>query len=95
MAWDSFGHMVVASIAYRNLDSQTQRSCQPTIQNPYYKTTWAKLHRQAIKGDDRKRMIFMLAPLGGRDQGDNKYHNDGGGGGTCRPVRGETEYRIR
>jgi len=39
----------------------TKEGSQPTIQDPYYKTTWAKLLPAGIKGDDRKRMIFMLA----------------------------------
>jgi S1/P1 Nuclease len=82
-AWNSFGHMVVASVAYRSLDSQTLKKVNTLIAlNPYYKSKWPKLLPAGVKGNDRKRMMFMLAATWPDEiKSDNQYHNDGSGNG--------------
>lgn len=83
-AWNSFGHMVVASIAYRNLDPQTQARVNSLLMlNPYYATQWAAMIPPGVSTDDRKRMIFMLAATWpDAIKGDPNYHDDGEEGGN-------------
>jgi hypothetical protein len=83
--WNSFGHMVVASVAYRNLDSQTRDQVDKLLAlNPYFKTKWAKLIPRGTASDDRKRLIFMLAATWpDAIKSDNDYHNDGSRGGDA------------
>lgn len=83
-SWNDFGHMVVASVAYRNLDPQTQaRVNSLLLLNPYYTTHWAALIPPGTSSDDRNRMIFMLAATWpDAIKGDPSYHNDGEEGGN-------------
>jgi hypothetical protein len=82
-AWNGFGHMVVASIAYRNLDSETQAKVNKLLAlNPYFKQKLAKLIPPGTPSDTRKRMIFMLAATWPDSiKSDGNYHNDGSRGG--------------
>lgn len=58
LAWNGFGHMVVVSVAYRNLDSQTQGQIAKLLAlNPYYKSQWAKLIPPGTASDVRKRAV--------------------------------------
>jgi hypothetical protein len=84
--WNSFGHMVVASVAYRNLDSQTQAKVATLLAlNPSFKTWSSKIPGGTAK-DDRARMIFMLAATWpDAIKSDSKYHDDGDDGGN-RPT---------
>jgi S1/P1 Nuclease len=78
-AWNSFGHMVVASVAYRQMDSQTRAKVDKLLAlNPYFKTTWASMIPPGTSTDDRKRFIFMLAATWPDEiKSDGKYQNDG------------------
>jgi hypothetical protein len=86
-AWDSFGHMVVASVAYRNLDAKTKnRVNQLLALNPYFKdaTKWPAAIPAGTTGEDRARMIFMLAATWPDSiKTDRKYHNDGSQNGDA------------
>lgn len=84
LAWNDFGHMVVASVAYRNLDSQTRASVNKLLAlNPYYKTKWAAMIPASASSTDRKRFLFMLAATwADAIKGDPDYHDDGAGGGN-------------
>lgn len=86
-AWDGFGHMVVASVAYRNLDSQTRKRVDKLLKrNPYYRTHWLTAIPAGTSSADRKRMIFMLAATWpDAIKSDPSYHNDGDQGGN-RPT---------
>jgi hypothetical protein len=43
-ARDSFGHMVVASVAYQNLDAKTRKRVDALLAlNPYFKDKWPEL----------------------------------------------------
>jgi S1/P1 nuclease len=75
--------MVVASVAYRNLDSQTRAKLDKLlVLNPYYKAKWANLIPANTASDTRKRLIFMLAATWPDEiKSDGTYHNDGSRGG--------------
>jgi S1/P1 Nuclease len=81
--WNSFGHMVVTSVAYRNLDAQTRARVDKLLQlNPYYKSSWTKAIPPGTASATRKRMIFMLAATWpDAIKRDSSYHNDGSQGG--------------
>jgi hypothetical protein len=81
MAWDSFGHMIVASVAYRNLDAPTRARVDALLaMNPYFSdpTKWPAQIPAGTKAADRSRFIFMLAATWPDSiKNDSKYHNDG------------------
>src|ERR1700758_3755809 len=79
-AWDNFGHMVVAGLAYRNLDSQTRDRIDSLLAlNPYSKAQWSAASPAGTAPDDRRTMIFMLAATWpDAIKRDANYHNDGG-----------------
>jgi hypothetical protein len=81
MAWDGFGHMAVASVAYRNLDSATRKRVDALIKlNPYFSdaTKWPKLIPAGTSAADKPRYFFMLAATWpDKIKSDSKYHNDG------------------
>ncbi len=85
MAWDSFGHMVVASVAYRQLDAKTRKRVDKLLKlNPYYKdkTKWPALIPSGTSAADRPRIIFMLAATWPDEiKSDGKYQNDGSNNG--------------
>jgi S1/P1 Nuclease len=87
LAWDDFGHMVVAGLAYRNLDSKTRTRVNKLLAlNPYYKIHWATMIPAGTARSDRKRLIFMLAATwADAIKRDPVYHNDGEQGGN-RPA---------
>ena len=89
-AWNNFGHMVVASVAYRNLDSQTRdRIATLLALNPYFKSKWPQKIPAGTTADDRTRMIFMLAATWpDAIKQDAQCHNDGGRGGDSPTARG-------
>jgi hypothetical protein len=85
MAWDSFGHMTVASVAYRKLDPATRARVDALLaMNPYFSdpAKWPKLIPAGTAAADRSRYIFMLAATWPDEiKSDSNYHNDGSGGG--------------
>ena len=83
MAWDGYGHMAVASVAYRKLDAKTRaRADQLLMLNPYFKDKWPALIPSGTSDADRTRLIFMLAATWpDAIKQDNSYHNDGSNNG--------------
>ena len=81
MGWDCFGHMTVASIAYRKLDPTTRARVDALLKmNPYFTdpAKWPKLIPSGTTAADRSRYIFMLAATWPDEiKSDSKYHNDG------------------
>jgi hypothetical protein len=90
-AWNDFGHMVVASVAYRKLDSRTRARVNKLLAlNPYYKTKWAARIPAGVSKAARKRFIFMLAATwADAIKRDPKYRDDGAEGGN-RPTGPES-----
>jgi hypothetical protein len=82
-AWNNFGDMVVASVAYRNLDSQTRAKVDKLLAlNLYFKGTWSATIPGGTASDDRARMIFMLAATWpDAIKRDGQCHDDGANGG--------------
>jgi len=83
-AWDGFGHMVVASVAYRSLDAKTRKRVDELLaRNPYFKDKWPALIPAGTPDDDRPRLIFMLAATWpDAIKRDNDYHDDGSNNGN-------------
>jgi hypothetical protein len=81
MAWDSFGHMTVASIAYRKLDPVTRKRVDALLMmNPYFSdaTKWSAQIPDGTTAAVRSRYIFMLAATWPDEiKSDEDYHNDG------------------
>jgi hypothetical protein len=85
MAWDSFGHMVVASVAYRKLDSKTRARVDALLAlNPYFSdaTKWPAQISSKVPTANRSRYMFMLAATWPDEiKSDAEYRNDGSGNG--------------
>ncbi len=81
IAWDGFGHMVVASVAYRKLDSKTRARVDALLAlNPYFSraTEWPAQLPSTVTAATRSRYIFMLAATWpDQIKSDGAYHNDG------------------
>jgi hypothetical protein len=84
-AWDSFGHMVVASVAYRKLDSKTRKRVDALLAlNPYFSNAmeWPAQIPFTASAATKSRYIFMLAATWpDQIKSDAAYHNDGSGNG--------------
>jgi hypothetical protein len=60
-AWDSFGHMEVACVAYQQLTPQIQQRATALLKlNPNY-TTWSGWVPSSASAIDKDMMIFMMA----------------------------------
>ena len=83
-AWDGFGHMAVASVAYRSLDQPTRDRVNALLAlNPYFKekTEWPASIPAGTSAADRSRLICMLAATWpDAIKEDTNYHNDTAGG---------------
>ncbi|HEX7286453.1 MAG TPA: S1/P1 nuclease [Candidatus Angelobacter sp.] len=77
-AWNSFGHMTVAYVAYQHLTVKTKKRVAKLLKiNPRY-NTWLKQIPAGTSGADRDMMIFMLAATWPDEiKGDHSYTNDG------------------
>jgi hypothetical protein len=86
-AWNSFGHMAVAWIAYQHLNPNTRVAVNKLIaKNPSY-NTWKNSLPDNISTADRDLYIFMLASTWpDQIKGDSSFHDDGTGGGNTPPA---------
>ncbi len=77
-AWDDFGHMAVAGIAYRRLKPSVRTRVDQLVQlNPSY-STWLATFRSDLKVEDKNLMLFMLAATWpDAIKGDTTYKADG------------------
>ena len=78
LAWDDFGHMAVAGIAYKRLKPEIRKRADQLVQlNPSY-STWLSSLRSDLKQSDRDMMLFMLAATWpDAIKGDTSYKPDG------------------
>lgn len=85
-AWNSFGHMTVAYVAYQHLTPKTKKRVATLLKaNPRYKE-WARKVPAGSSAADRDMLIFMLAATWPDEiKGDNTYQNDGPDGGNRPP----------
>jgi hypothetical protein len=86
VAWNSFGHMAVAWIAYQHLEPRTKSAVKGLIaKNPSYQK-WKSSLPANLSTDDRDLYIFMLASTwADQIKGDGSYHDDGTDGGNTPP----------
>ena len=86
-AWNNFGHMAVAYVAYMKLDAATRAKVDHLLSlNPYFMTKWQQQLPAGTAAADRGAFLFMLAATWpDAIKRDNQYHNDGAGGGD-RPT---------
>jgi hypothetical protein len=77
-AWTSYGHMLIAYLAYQKLTPATrERACQLLRLNPYYES-WKKEAGRVRSDDELKMKIFMLAATWPDVlKGDSSYKVDG------------------
>ncbi len=82
-AWDGFGHMLVAYVAYQDLTPPTKARAKALVRlNPLYKTwqTWLPAGKSQAEKDA---MLFMIAATWpDQIKSDNSYKNDGDHGGN-------------
>ncbi len=61
-AWDGYGHMAIAYLAYQSLTAATKsRVDQLVALNPYYSGKWSGLIPSSTSAANRKAYMFMLA----------------------------------
>jgi len=78
LAWDDFGHMAVAGIAYKRLEAQVKVKADRLVKlNPHYRN-WLKLLPQQIAPEEVSMYTFMLASTWpDAIKGDAEYRSDG------------------
>src|SRR2546425_12172122 len=78
-AWDSFGHMTVAYVAYQKLTPQTRDRVKALLKkNPYYGTKWSSMLPPGTSGTNKDMMIFMIAATwSDQIKSDQTYRDDG------------------
>lgn len=88
-AWNSFGHMATAGIAYQHLNPTAKGSVNKLIvKNPSYKT-WKASLPAGLTDEQRNLYLFMLASTWpDQIRGDSSFHDDGPGGGNRPPATG-------
>jgi hypothetical protein len=81
-AWFDFGHMVVASVAYKRLTPQTRERANALLKlNPNY-SNWEKQLPEKLPQDKKDMLIFMLAATWpDAIKTDPNYKSDGRNGG--------------
>jgi S1/P1 nuclease len=82
-AWDSFGHMLIAYVAYQDLTASTKVKVNALVRmNPDYKT-WLKWLPAGTSKKDRDAMLFMIAATWpDQIKSDLAYRSDGDHGGN-------------
>ena len=82
-AWNDFGHMTVAYLAYQKLTSTARDRVNSLIKlNPYY-DKWAAAVPSGTTDLDKDMVIFMFASLWADEiKGDPSFTSDGSGGGN-------------
>jgi hypothetical protein len=78
LAWNDFGHMAVAAIAYKNLKPETRSRVDALVSlNPYY-SRWLASCPADCSPTSRKQIAFMLAATWpDAIKGDSEYKPDG------------------
>jgi len=78
-AWNNFGHLVVAYVAYSRLDPAARAKVDLLLSlNPYFAGRWSRQLPPGASDADRNAYIFMLAATWPDViKRDDQYHNDG------------------
>lgn len=78
LAWDDFGHMAVAGVAYKKLKPEVRKRVNQLVKlNPSY-STWLSSFRSDLTEGDKNMMLFMLAATWpDAIKGDTSYKPDG------------------
>lgn len=86
-AWDDFGHMSVASVAYRQLDAAAQKRVMDLLKlNPYFDSKWpAKIPSGATAAERDEYIVMLAATWPDSIKSDSQYHDDGAENGN-RPT---------
>ncbi|MDR3613416.1 MAG: S1/P1 nuclease [Candidatus Obscuribacterales bacterium] len=81
-AWNDVGHMTVAGIAYKRLDTATKAHCDALIKlNPYYEN-WLSSVPTSANTEEKNMIVFMLAATWPDViKGDKSFSIDGANGG--------------
>ena len=95
-AWNSFGHMAVAWVAYQHLNPNTKLAVNKLIaKNPSY-NKWKSSLPSNLSTSDRDLYIFMLASTWpDQIKGDSSYHDDGTNGGNTPPADNSATANTR
>lgn len=94
LAWNDFGHMSVAFVAYKHLTPKTKARVNALLKlNPYYET-WISQIPQSGTQDDKDAEIFMLAATWpDLIKKDPAYTSDGSSDGN-RPEGPEAKQNL-
>jgi hypothetical protein len=85
-AWNNRGHMMVAAVAYRQLNQQTRNRVDALLLLNPDRPNWLSLIPQGTPAAKRKMMLFMIAATWpDRIKGDSQYHSDGPNDGNTPP----------
>jgi hypothetical protein len=81
-AWNDVGHMTVAGIAYKHLNSGTKTHCDALLKlNPYYEN-WLTSVPASATAEEKNMIVFMLAATWPDViKGDRLFSSDGSNGG--------------
>ena len=95
-AWNGFGHMAVASVAYQRLAPATRARVKTLLRlNPSYATRWKPRIPAGTPVAEADEMLFMLAANWPDEiKRDDRYHDDGTGGGDRPPTDGSAARNV-
>jgi hypothetical protein len=81
-AWNDVGHMIVAGIAYKHLNTATKAHCNALLKlNPYYQN-WLSIVPSSANAEEKNMIFFMLAATWPDViKGDKSFSSDGSNGG--------------
>lgn len=93
--WNESGHMAVAYVTYRNLNSATRARVDKLIQlNPRYQI-WLKRIPPGTPSSTRRLMLFMIAATWADEiKGDGQHVADGPENGNIPPSDGTADDNI-
>ncbi len=68
-AWNNYGHMAVASVAYHDLTPETKTRIKTLLKlNPYYKELWPADFPDEVADDDEELMFYFMRAATWPDQ---------------------------
>jgi len=95
-AWNGFGHMAVAYVAYEHLTPSTRARVRTLLRkNPFYSSNWKHQIPAGTPTADADRMLFMIAATWpDQIKRDDRYHDDGTDGGDRPPSDGTAAQNV-
>jgi hypothetical protein len=92
LAWDSFGHMEVAAVAWDQMSTQAKERAIELIRHNPKVNEWVV---QGVPPDTRDKFIFMRAATWpDLIKDDHEYHNDGGHNGDEPPATSDASQNV-